>query len=140
MVTFVDDSRVYFSHSQPELVSQTLSNHYTKIENYMNANKLAVNSDKTHLLVVAGRGAAASRRMEVEVLAGPDQIKQSVSEKLLGGTFQNSARWNDMISNGKKVIRKVKWSQKVKAGGLQVKVASSHRYNSKQDSIPAAFV
>ena len=83
MVNFVDDSTVFFSHSQPELVSQTLSNHYAKIENYMNANKLVVNSDKTHLLVMAGRGAAASRRMEVEVSAGPDQIKQSVSEKLL---------------------------------------------------------
>ena len=104
MVNFVDDSTVYFSHRQPEVVSQTLSNHYDKIEKYMNANKLVVNSDKTHLLVMAGRGAAASRRLEVEVSAGPDQIRQSVSEKLLGGTFQNSARWNNMISNGKSSI------------------------------------
>ena len=108
----------------------------------MNANKLVVNSDKTHLLVMAGRGAMAARRMEVQVSAGPDQVKQSVSEKLLGGTFQNSARWNDMIMKFDcwSVIGKVKWPQKVKAGGLQVKVTSSYRYNSKQDSIPAAFV
>ena len=97
----MNDSTVYFSHSQPEVLSQTLSNHYDKMEKYMNANKLVVNSDKTHLLVMAGRGSAASRRMEVEISAGPDLIKQSVSEKLLGGTFTNLARWNDMISNGK---------------------------------------
>ena len=63
-----------------------------------------MNSDKSHLLVLAGRGAMSARRMEVQVSAGPDQVKQSVSEKLLGGTFQNSARWNDMIRNGKSSI------------------------------------
>ena len=92
---------MYFAHRQPDIISQTLSNHYDAIEKYMNSNKLVVNSDKTHLLVMAGRGAVAARRMEVEVSAGPDLIKQSVSEKLLGGTFHNSARWNDMISNRK---------------------------------------
>ena len=80
MVNFVDDSTVYFAHRQPDVVSQTLSNHYDKIEKYMNSNK-------THLLVMAGRGAIAARRMEVEVSAGPDLIKQSVSEKLFGGDF-----------------------------------------------------
>ena len=87
MVNFVDDSTVYFAHRQPGVISQTLSSHYDKIKKYMNSNKLVVNSDKTHLLVMAGRGAVAARRMEFEVSAGPDLIKQSVSEKLLGGLF-----------------------------------------------------
>ena len=70
----------------------------------MNSNKLVINSDKTHLLVMVGRGAIAARRMEVHVLAGQDQIEQSVSEKLLGGIIHNSGRWNNMIRHGKSSI------------------------------------
>ena len=67
----------------------------------MNTNKLVINSDKTHLLVIAGRGVIAARRMEVQVSAGPDQIKQSTCEKLLGGVVHISGRWNEMSSGGK---------------------------------------
>ena len=66
-----------------------LSNHYDNIEKYMNANKLVINSDKTHLLAIVGRGAIAAKRLEVKVSAGPDQIEQSTSDKLLGGTIHN---------------------------------------------------
>ena len=106
MVNFVDDGTVYYSHKQPEVVSLKLSNHYANIEKYMNANKLVINSDKTHLLVMAGRGAIAAKRMDVQVSAGPDLINQSTSEKLLGGVIHNSGRWNEMISSGKTSIVK----------------------------------
>ena len=65
MVNFVDDATVYKSSRDPEEVSQKLSSHYNQIETYMHANKLVINSDKTHLIVMAGRGPAAARRMEV---------------------------------------------------------------------------
>ena len=58
----------------------------------MNSNKLIVNSDKTHLLVMAGRGAISDRRMEVQVKSGTDTLKQSISEKLLGGVFHESGQ------------------------------------------------
>ena len=106
MVNFVDDGTVYFASKDPDKVSQKLSNHYSKIEEYMNSNKLVINSDKTHLLVMAGRGAISARRMEVQVMAGTDTIKQSVSEKLLGGVIHMSGRWNDMVNNGKNCIVK----------------------------------
>ena len=34
---------------------------------YMHANKLVIDTDNTHIFVMAGHGAAAARRMEVEV-------------------------------------------------------------------------
>ena len=92
MVNFVDDGTVYFASKDPEEVSQKLSNHYSKIEEYMNSNKLVINSDKTHLLVMAARGAISAQRTEVQVTAGTDIIKQSVSEKLLGGVIDRSGR------------------------------------------------
>ena len=104
MVNFVDDGTVYISDKDPETVSQKLTNHYNKIEEYMHSNKLVINSDKTHLLVLAGRGAVAAKRMEVEVTAGQDTIEQSISEKLLGGIIHNTGRWNEMVKNGKSSI------------------------------------
>ena len=97
MVNFVDDSTAYLAHKDPMIVSQKLTEHYTKIEEYMHSNKLVINSDKTHLLVMAGRGAIAARRMEVQVQAGSDTIEQSTSEKLLGGTVHFTGRWNEIL-------------------------------------------
>ena len=104
MVNFVDDGTAYVSDKNPQTVSNKLSDHYKKIEQYMHSNKLVINSDKTHLLVMAGRGAVSARRMEVEVQAGPDIIRQSISEKLLGGIIHNTGRWNEMIKGGKSSI------------------------------------
>ena len=92
MVNFVDDGTVYFASKDPKEVSRKLSNHYSKMKEYMNSNKLVINSDKTYLLVMAGREAISTRRMEVQVTAGTDIIKQSVSEKLLGGVIDRSGR------------------------------------------------
>ena len=72
----------------------------------MNSNKLVINSDKTHLLVMAGRGAISARRMEVQVEAGTDVIKKSVCEKQLGGVIHNSGRWSEMVKNGNTSIVK----------------------------------
>ena len=104
MVNFVDDGTVYYADKNPEVVSQKLSDHYSIIEEYMNSNKLVINSDKTHLLVMAGKGSSSARRMEVQVAAGTDTIDQSTNEKLLGGVINNSGRWNKMIKNGKNSI------------------------------------
>ena len=102
MVNFVADVTVYTEHKDPEVLSLKLSSHYKKVERYMHANKLVINSDKTHLIVMAGRGAVSARRMEVK--AGRDTIKQSETEKLLGGVIQNSGKWSAMIKNGNNSI------------------------------------
>ena len=88
----------------PEIVSQKLTERYTKKEQDKHTNKLVINSDKTHLLVMAGRGAIAALRMEVQVKAGPDVIDQSTSEKLLGGKIHFTGRWNEMVKNGSSSI------------------------------------
>ena len=68
MINFVDDGTAYVSDKNPDTLSEMLNNHYRKIEQYMHSNKLVINSDKTHLLVMAGRGAIAARKMEVQLL------------------------------------------------------------------------
>ena len=58
----------------------TLTSQYKMISDYMGANRLVINSDKTHLIVM-GTKATAKRRAEVSVQAGQHTIKPI---KLLG--------------------------------------------------------
>ena len=51
---------------------------------YMAANKLVINAEKTHLIVM-GTKATAVRRQEVILQAGVHTITPSRTEKLLGG-------------------------------------------------------
>ena len=104
MVNFVDDGTAYVADHSPEVKSQKLSNHYSCIEGYMHANKLVINADKSHLIVMPGQGQIAARRMDVQVKAGQDIMEKSVSKKLLEGVIHNSGRWNKMIISSKMSI------------------------------------
>ena len=83
----------------PNIISQKLTAHYSAIEDYMADNKLVINADKTHVIVMAPRR-LASRREEVAVKAGPFTIKSSESEKLLGINIHQSMTWNHHIRDG----------------------------------------
>ena len=66
----------------------------------MNANKLVINPDKTHLMVM-GSKKHVSKRREVSMLAGGFVIKPSESEKLLGGQLHQGLEWNHHLRDHK---------------------------------------
>ena len=102
MTTFVDDSSSYYGHKDPQVVKEVTQRNYTATEEYMNCNKLKINGDKSHLLVltkgdsVAGGAAAAQRRETVTIEAGGKTIRGSDSERLLGGIMHQSGNWRMM--------------------------------------------
>ena len=49
-------------HSDPAILSQKLTNQYKKIEEYMAANKLMINGDKTHIIVKGSTAHTANRQ------------------------------------------------------------------------------
>jgi hypothetical protein len=112
MVTFVDDATTYFGHNDTSEVTRVTNKNFAAIESFMHANKLKVNSDKTHLLVVTkssggevrGRE-AAERRAAVTLTAGGEVIGQSDSEVLLGATVHHSGTWTAMIRDGKASVQ-----------------------------------
>jgi hypothetical protein len=112
MATFVDDSTNYFGHKDPNVVKEVTQRNYDTIEDYMHANKLKINGDKSHLLVLtkgdgmAGGVAAARRRETVTLQAGGKVILPSKQETLLGGVIHQSANWKEMIRDGKKSVMK----------------------------------
>ena len=93
MVGYVDDGAYSYAHDDPAVLSQVLTNKYNLLEEWMHANKLVINPDKTHLMVMASKK-NAKKRKEVNMTAGEFIVKPSRSEKLLGGQLHESLHWN----------------------------------------------
>ena len=95
-VCYVDDGTFSVGHTDPEVLSQKLSDQYKIIADYMAANRLVINGDKTHL-VVMGTKQTAAHRNDVKLEAGPHTILPSSKEKLLGAQISQDLKWKQHI-------------------------------------------
>ena len=84
MVGYVDDGAYSYAHEDPAVLSQVLTRKYSLIEDWINGNKLVINPDKTHLMVM-GPKKISEKRKQVSIQADPYNIMQIESVKLLGG-------------------------------------------------------
>ena len=98
-VCYVDDCTYSYAAKDPALLSRTLSDQYKRISDYMASNRLVINDDKTHL-VVLGTRATAVRRDEVILQAGNHLVRPSRSEKLLGGIISDDLKWKKHLFEG----------------------------------------
>ena len=106
-VCYVDDSTYSFAHSDPAVLSNILTENYQDISKYMAANKLVINDDKTHLLVM-GTKAMASKRDMVSVQAGNHTIAPTHEEKLLGCQISDNLKWKcHILESGQSMIRQL---------------------------------
>ena len=72
----IDLSLTYsVSHIDPDSLSTKLSDQYDIIADYMAANRLVINADKTHMVVMGNKKAADLRR-QVNLSAGEHLVVQ----------------------------------------------------------------
>ena len=90
-----DDSTFSISSKDPAYMEHQMNIKYKAIANYMSMNRLALNSDKTHLLVMAS---AQQHKKEgnfgLTLNTGSEIITPSDSERLLGAQVSNNFLWN----------------------------------------------
>jgi hypothetical protein len=103
MVGYVDDGAYSYAHHNPTVLSQVLTSKYNMLEDWMNANKLVINPDKTHLMVMASKK-NSMKRLEVSLQAGEYIIKPTETEKLLGGQLHQSLKWNLHVRDHKESL------------------------------------
>ena len=88
-------------------MSEKLSSQYKIISDYMAANHLVINAEKTHL-IVKGTKKTAARRNQVSPVAGDHIIKHSRTEKLLGANICEDLKWKEhLLSNEHSVVRQL---------------------------------
>ena len=95
-VCYVDDATFSVADKNPATLSIKLSEQYETIADYMAANKLVINGDKTHLLVMGSKTSEDQRRL-VSLSADQHIVTPSSTEKLLGCQISEDLKWKQHI-------------------------------------------
>ena len=102
---YVDDSTYMYSSSDPAVLTEKLSAQYMKLAEYMGDNKLVINDDKTHLLVMSTKK-HDQLRAEVSINTGTVEVEPVATEKLLGINIHQSLKWKEhIISNENSMLK-----------------------------------
>ena len=96
---YVDDSTLTVTSDNADELSRKLTVQYRLLADFFGDNKLVINNEKTHLIVMGSRKHRNIRR-EVEVNTGSILVKPSESEKLLGLNIHQSLKWREHIQDG----------------------------------------
>ena len=105
MCLFADDSTYTLSKKDPNELKQGIDAKYKVIANYMSRNKLVLNTDKTHLLVMASRAAhRVNGNFGITLNTGAEIIEPVNHEKLLGAVILSDLEWNMHLKEHEKSL------------------------------------
>ena len=94
---FADDSTLSISHSDPEVLTEKLSEKYSLLSEYLTSNRLKLNDDKTHLILMTTSQNRRLKNPQIQVQTPNETINTSNSEKLLGGFIHEDLKWKEHI-------------------------------------------
>ena len=97
MVNFVDDSTAFYGSRNPEEIPKKLDEVYSRVENWMAANKLVINGSKTHLLV------AVQARQQGEIRTHSAGAFKGHSSLVLGSFMSRAQRYYSAVPNEEKL-------------------------------------
>ena len=103
---FADDSTYTVSSPDQDILTQKLTEKYLVLADYMNNNRLKLNDDKTHLLIMTTKQKHRLLQIDVKISTPSEVIKPIKSEKLLGIFIQDDLKWSDYIQNNDKSLVK----------------------------------
>ena len=95
--TFVDDIMVTIQKETNKELQESIAATITKIETYMQANKLSLNRDKTQLMVINKEPILKS---VISIPARPKNITPKKSLKFLGVTLAETLDWKTFLLDG----------------------------------------
>ena len=95
MCLYADDSTYTASNEDSKALKENIDARYQNIVQYMANNKLVLNTDKTHLLIMASKKQHRQHGdFDISLNTGFEVIQPSSNEKLLGATISNDMEWN----------------------------------------------
>ena len=103
---FADDSTYSTSSHDQDILNEKLNDRYTVLADYMGNNRLKLNDDKTHLLIMTTRQKRKIINISVKINTATEVIEPIKSEKLLGIHIQDDLKWTEYIQNNDKSLIK----------------------------------
>ena len=102
---FADDSKFTLSNKDPAQLTIDIRSKYKKIAAYMSKNKLILNSDKTHLLVMtSAENHLNHQHFGITLDTGAEIIEPGYEERLLGEIISNDMKWNIHVRDSDKSL------------------------------------
>ena len=115
--------------SDPAELSAKLTNKYNVLADFLTANKLKVNDDKTHLLVMSTGQKRCHRDTSTMTIDTPTAtITPSTVERLLGAQVHQNMRWKENIMDNSDSLLK---SLNKRAGAIK-KISKSCSFKSRK--------
>ena len=106
LVVFADDSTVTVVDSDADQLTEKLTEKYLAVSNYFTANKLKVNDDKTHLVVMASNKKREFMNIQVSINTPSTVVQASKCERLLGVDINENMKWHDYVLYSKSSLLK----------------------------------
>lgn len=104
-ILFADDTNAYYSGSNLELVTQIMNRELKNIYNWLLANKLSINLDKTHFIIFAGKKHIPDN---IDIKIGNTSIERVFSTKFLGILIDSQITWKNHIQYIRSKLCKIK--------------------------------
>ena len=102
MVTvYADDSTYTITDTDSERLSANLSQKFDVMADYLTANKLKVNNDKTHIMIMCTGQRRGKRIPPSKIRIGNNDIEASETERLLGAYIHQNMKWVEHIRTSK---------------------------------------
>ena len=104
---YADDSTFSYAGQDSIELSNLTADKYEKMADYMTSNKLKLNGDKTHLMVMMNDAARRKNpNFQIQLDTGEKIVETSETEKLLGAQISQNLKWNQHIRDDEKSLIK----------------------------------
>ena len=109
---YADDSSFSFASSNLATIESKLTENYHIIAEFMNNNKLKLNGDKTHLMLLSTDKAWKTKlhdnSISLQTGPGEEPISTTDCENLLGGFISQNLKWtNHILLNEKSLVKQL---------------------------------
>ena len=99
---YADDSTLTLSSKNVQELTVSIAQKYSVISEYMASNRLILNSDKTHLMVMtSARMHSVHQDFGIYLDTGSETILPQNEERLLGAIVSNDLSWNSHVRDSK---------------------------------------
>ena len=99
-ILFADDSNIFYTHHDPQSLVNTMNAEFKKVTNWIKANKLSLNLQKTNYMLFSH----SLPHLPHQILLDNTEIKEVQTTKFLGLTIDNKLTWNSHINNVCKTV------------------------------------
>ena len=96
---FADDTNITISAKNAEDLEEKFNNELSNVHNWLLANKLTVNVDKSEYMLIGSRQRLAGIDSEPIINIGGKNLSRVSKTKSLGILMDENLNWNDQIDN-----------------------------------------